>query len=96
MPVWNRTGASAEPSSGTLCDVLLLRSLSVIQGSSLAAAFRELIVAREQSQGYVHRCYVMLLAEAAGLQVLTEEDIPVPYRDVLPLSRLCVGGALLF
>jgi hypothetical protein len=60
----------------TLSDVASGRSLAVSRGSLLASAHQELSVALAQSQGYVYRFSVLLLAKASGWQVLPGSDTP--------------------
>jgi hypothetical protein len=58
----------------TLSDIASERSPAVTRGSLLASAHRELSVALAQNQGCVYRSCVLLLAKAAGRQVLPGAD----------------------
>jgi hypothetical protein len=61
---------------GTMSDIVSARSLAVTRGSFLASAHRELSVALVQSQGYVDRFCVLLLAKASGRRLLPGADTP--------------------
>jgi hypothetical protein len=63
----------------TLSNIALARTLAVTRGSFLASALRELSVALVQSQGYVYRYCVPLLAKASGRPMLPGAD--TPYLD---------------
>jgi hypothetical protein len=60
----------------TLNDISSPRSRAVTRGWLLASAHRELSVALVQSQRFVFRSCVLLLAKASGLQVLPGADTP--------------------
>jgi hypothetical protein len=61
----------------TQSDIESVRFVAGTRGSFLASAHRELSVAVVQSQGYVYRSCVLLLAKASGRQVFPGADTPV-------------------
>jgi hypothetical protein len=60
----------------TLNDIASARFLAVPRESFLASVHRELSVALVQSQGYVYCSCALMLAKAAGRQVLHGADAP--------------------
>jgi hypothetical protein len=60
----------------TLSDIASTRSLAITRGSFLSSAHRKLSVALVQSQRYVYRFCMLLLARAAGRQLLPGKGMP--------------------